>query len=169
MPGRVGELEAPRGSHERAVGDVDRDALLALGAEAVRQEREVDVAVAATLARLLHVLELVGHHLLRVVEEPPDERRLPVVDGAARDEAKELRRARSARMSLEVPDTLAVLHRRLAHLVVRTRLATLGDPRRGDLADDLVDRGSLRADAPVQLMSPTVRKRTVSRNVASCG
>ena len=43
-PGRVGDDElAPRGG-EVAVGDVDRDALLPLGAQAVGEQREVDVA-----------------------------------------------------------------------------------------------------------------------------
>ncbi len=60
VAGRVGELEAAARRDEGAVGDVDRDALLALGAQAVGEEREVDVAVAAALARLLDVLELVG-------------------------------------------------------------------------------------------------------------
>jgi hypothetical protein len=83
VPGRVGELEAAPRRDERAVGDVDRDPLLALGAEAVGEEREVDVAVAAALARLLDVLELVGEDLLRVVEQPADQRRLAVVDRAA--------------------------------------------------------------------------------------
>ena len=45
---RVGELEAPPGRDERAVGDVDRDPLLALGAQAVGEQREVDVVVPAT-------------------------------------------------------------------------------------------------------------------------
>ena len=90
VAGRVGELEAARGGDERPVGDVDRDPLLALGAQAVGKQREVDVPVAASLARLLDVLELVGHHLLRVVEEPSDEGGLAVVDGAARDEPQEL-------------------------------------------------------------------------------
>src|SRR6187402_3947683 len=49
--------------------------------------------------------------------------------------------------SLEVPDTLPVLHRRLAHLVVGPRLAPLGDPRRRDLAHDGVDRSCSGAHA----------------------
>ena len=49
-PGGVGEDEgAPRGG-EVPVGDVDGDALLALGAQAVGEQRQVDV-VAAVLAR----------------------------------------------------------------------------------------------------------------------
>src|SRR5690349_21075415 len=48
---------------------------------------------------------------------------------------------------LEVTDTLAVLHRRLADAVVGPRLTALGDARRRDLRDDLVDRPRLRDDA----------------------
>ncbi len=86
----VGELEAPRRGDERAVRDVDRDALLALCPEAVGQQRQVDVAVPAALARLLDVLELVRHHLLRVVEEAADQGRLAVVHRAAGHEAEQL-------------------------------------------------------------------------------
>ena len=76
-PGRVGQDErAPRGG-EVAVGDVDRDALLALGAQAVGQAREVELAVAPA-----QVVELVGEDRLGVVEQAPDERRLAVVDAS---------------------------------------------------------------------------------------
>ena len=92
-PGRVGELEAALRGDEAAVGDVDRDPLLALGAQPVGEQREVDVAVAAALARLLDVLHLVDEHLLRVEEQAPDQGRLAVVDGAAGDEPEQLGRA----------------------------------------------------------------------------
>ena len=80
---RVGELEAAPRRDERAVGDVDRDPLLALGAQPVGEQREVDVVVAAPPRRVLDVLELVDEDLLRVEEQPADQRRLAVVDGAA--------------------------------------------------------------------------------------
>ena len=99
---RVGELEAAARRDERAVGDVDRDPLLALGAQAVGEEREVDVRVAAPLRRLLDVLHLVDEDLLRVVEQPADQRRLAVVDRAARDEAQQLRLLRLLRNSRHV-------------------------------------------------------------------
>ena len=86
----IRELEAAPRRHEVAVGDVDRDALLALGAQAVGEQREVHVAVAAALARRLDVLHLVGEHLLGVEEQPADQRRLAVVDRAAGDEAEPL-------------------------------------------------------------------------------
>ena len=42
MPRRVGDDELALLAREEAVGDVDRDALLALGAKAVDQQREID-------------------------------------------------------------------------------------------------------------------------------
>src|SRR3712207_3008422 len=89
ISGRVGEDEpAPRGL-EVPVGDVDRDALLALGAQAVREQREVDRVEAAPGADVRDVRQLVGEDLLGVVEQPADQRRLAVVDGPAGDEADE--------------------------------------------------------------------------------
>jgi hypothetical protein len=79
---------------EVAVGDVDRDALLALGAQTVGQQGEVDVAVAAPPRGLLDVLELVLEDRLRVVEETADERRFAIVDGAGGRKADELGRWR---------------------------------------------------------------------------
>ena len=90
VTGRVGELEAAPRRDERAVRDVDRDPLLALGTEAVGEQREVDVVVAAASRRVLDVLELVDQDLLRVVEQPADQRRLAVVDRAGGDEAKKV-------------------------------------------------------------------------------
>jgi hypothetical protein len=65
---------------EVAVGHVDRDALLALGAQAVGEQRQVGVAVAAPLGGLLDVLELVLEDRLGVVEQAADQGRLAVVD-----------------------------------------------------------------------------------------
>jgi hypothetical protein len=75
-----------------AVGDVDRDPLLALGLETVQEQREVDLAAGRPL--LLAVArdrgELVLVDQLRVVQEPPDQGALPVVDRAAGEEPQEL-------------------------------------------------------------------------------
>ncbi len=88
VAGAVGEDERALAGGEVAVGHIDRDALLALGAQAVGEQREVEVAVReSALGRgALHLLELVGQDRLRVVQQPPDERRLAVVDGARRGE-----------------------------------------------------------------------------------
>jgi hypothetical protein len=90
VAGSVGDDELAARRVEVAVGDVDRDALLALGAQAVRQQSEVHVAVAAPPRGFLDVLELVLEDRLRVVQETADERRLAVVDRAGGREADEL-------------------------------------------------------------------------------
>ena len=86
VAGAVGEDESPPRRRERAVGDVDRDALLALGAQPVGQQRQIEPVDAA----LLDVRELVGEHGLRVIEQPPDQGRLPVVDAAGGGEAEKV-------------------------------------------------------------------------------
>ena len=88
VAGRVGDDELAPRRGEVAVGDVDRDALLALGAQAVGEQREVHVVVAAPAARLLDALELVLEDLLGVVEQAADQRALAVVDRAGRGEAQ---------------------------------------------------------------------------------
>ena len=93
VPGRVGDDEAPLRGREVAVGDVDRDPLLALGAQAVGQQREVEEVVAHALAGLLDVRELVGEDLLGVVQQPADQRALAVVDRAGGREAQQVGRA----------------------------------------------------------------------------
>ncbi len=90
---RVGDDEAPLRGREIAVGDVDRDALLALRPQPVGQQREVDEVVAHALARRLHLRELVAEHLLGVVEQPADQRALAVVHRAGCGEPQQVRRA----------------------------------------------------------------------------
>ena len=131
---RVGEDErAPRGGEE-AVGDVDRDALLALGAQAVGEQREVEPP--SPRSRLV---ELDGVEL--VVEDRASCRaaggrsacscrRRPI----PRSRRAGARAARSSGSSSEVALALAVLHRGHGHAVVGARLAALGHARGGDLA-----------------------------------
>ena len=86
----VGDDEFPQRRGEVAVGDVDGDALLALGPQPVGQQGEVGVLVAALAAEALDRLELVLEDGLGVVEEPADERALAVVDRTGGGEAEEL-------------------------------------------------------------------------------
>ena len=88
---RVGDDVLARVGREEAVGDVDRDALLALGGEAVEEEREVELlALRPDALRVgLERGHLILEEHLRLVEQPSDQRALAVVDGAARDEAQE--------------------------------------------------------------------------------
>ena len=79
---RVGQDElAPRGG-EVPVGDVDGDALFAFGLQAVGEQREVDRPGDAVLRRLLDRRHLIFIDGARVVQQPPDERALPVVHAA---------------------------------------------------------------------------------------
>jgi hypothetical protein len=78
------------GGREVAVGHVDGDPLLAFGAEAVGQQRQVRVLVATIARRALDRLELVLEDRLAVEEQPADQRRLPVVDRTGGGQAKQL-------------------------------------------------------------------------------
>jgi len=88
---RVGDDELSLVGGEEAIGDVDRDALLALRGEAVDEQREVEVlALRAVLLRVgLHCGELVLEEHLRFVQQAADQRALAVVDAAAGDEAQQ--------------------------------------------------------------------------------
>ena len=82
----VGDDELALVGRKEPVGDVDGDALLALGGEAIDEQREVDAFVAdvAVLALLAEARELVVEDELAVVEQPADQRRLAVVDASRR-------------------------------------------------------------------------------------
>jgi hypothetical protein len=91
VSGRVGNDEvAPRGG-EVAVGDIDRDSLFALGGQPVGQQREVEFAPlgAGGLRVGLQRRQLIGVQGLGLVEQPPDQRALAVVDRAAEKKPQE--------------------------------------------------------------------------------
>ncbi len=91
VAGRVGEDEAPARSLEIAVGEVDGDALLALGGEPVDQQRVVDLA--ARRAVFAAVALEGGHHVVGDVaaleQQPADQGRLAVIHAAAGEDAKD--------------------------------------------------------------------------------
>ena len=86
VAGRIGDDELALRRCEVTVGDIDRDALLALGLEPVGEEREVDRLAAAGARR--ECVELVGEDRAAVEEETADERALAVVDRAGGEKAK---------------------------------------------------------------------------------
>jgi hypothetical protein len=92
VAGRVGHDELARRRGEVAVGDVDRDALLALGGQPVEQQRVVELAVlrAGPLGVGLQRGELVVEDQLGLPQQAADERALAVVDAAAGDEAEQV-------------------------------------------------------------------------------
>ena len=74
---------------EIAIGDVDGDALFALGAQAVGQQGEIDLP-GAVVADAFDRADLVFVHALRVVEQAADQRRLAVVHAAGGGEAQQV-------------------------------------------------------------------------------
>ena len=50
MAGRIGNHERAPRRCKKPVGDIDRDALFALGLEAVEQERKIDVVFGSAVA-----------------------------------------------------------------------------------------------------------------------
>src|SRR5256885_1514721 len=82
MARRVADDELAAFGGEVAVGHVDGDALLAFGRQAVGQQRQVG------LAALGDAGQLVLQHGARVHQKSADQRALAVIDGAAGDEAQ---------------------------------------------------------------------------------
>jgi hypothetical protein len=76
---RVGDDELTARGGEVAVRHVDGDALLPLGPQAVGQQGQVGVVLAALLARALHSGELIAEDRLGVEQQPPDQGALAVV------------------------------------------------------------------------------------------
>ena len=85
VAGRVGDDERAAGRGEVAVGDVDRDALLALGPQAVGEQGEVELAVAVTPAGPLDgASSWSSNSVLVSWSSRPIRVRLAVVDRAGR-------------------------------------------------------------------------------------
>ena len=90
MAGGIGDNELALVGREEAVGDVNRDALFALGLQPVEQKGKVHLlALRAVLdAVLLERGELVLEQQLGVKKQPADQRRLAIIDRTAGDEAQ---------------------------------------------------------------------------------
>jgi hypothetical protein len=91
VPGSVGDDELPARRREIPPGHVDGDPLLALGLQAVDEEGEVEREAARAEPRRVGAgrLEMVVVDAVPVVEEPPDQGALPVVDAPRRQEPQE--------------------------------------------------------------------------------
>ena len=106
VAGSVGDHELALRRREVAVGDVDRDPLLALGPQAVGQQRQVGLLVAALDRGLLDRAELVFEDRFGVVQEPPDQGRLAVVHRAGGGDPQQLAGTRSNPPSCDPPSPL---------------------------------------------------------------
>ena len=183
VAGRVGDDELAPRRGEVAVGDVDRDALLALGAQAVGEQREVRCSSSPRRSRGPLDVPRAGPRRSAWSRRAGGRsawtcRRRP--SRRWRSGAARIRRLGGSvrRPPSEVALALAVFHRRLGDAVVGAGRAALGDARGGDLGDDR-RRASPRVDAtaPVQrhvadgavahrLRRTAPRRRSSSTNVA---
>ncbi len=90
VPGRVRDDEFALRCREVTIGNIDGDALLALGSQTIRQQRKVD----GPIARAIHAAgadagKLILVDALGVVEQTPNQRALAVVDRPGRGEAQQ--------------------------------------------------------------------------------
>ena len=89
-PGRIGDDELPLGRGEIAIRDVDGDALFALRAQPVGEQREVHGARGFIHGGFGDGAELVLVHTFGVVKQAADERGFSVIDAAAGEEAEQV-------------------------------------------------------------------------------
>src|SRR3990172_2928156 len=104
MAGRVGHDEFAPVRGKEAVGDVNGDALLALGGQTVEEQCEIQITPLGTdLFRVaLERRQLILEDQLRFVEQAADERALAVVDAAAGEESQEALVLVGVKISLDV-------------------------------------------------------------------
>ena len=90
MTGRVGDDEGAARGRKLAIGDIDGDALLALGLESAAQQREIDVAGGGAVpARVTgERCRLVVGNLTGFEQQSAQQRRLAVVDRAAHEKTE---------------------------------------------------------------------------------
>jgi hypothetical protein len=76
---------------EETIGHVDGDALLALGRQAIHQQRKIQILSLGTTAPavLLQGGELILENHPAVIQQPADQRGLPVIDAAAGHETQQ--------------------------------------------------------------------------------
>ncbi|OPZ55639.1 MAG: hypothetical protein BWY91_00893 [bacterium ADurb.BinA028] len=158
VPRSVGEDVGAGGGREVAVGHVDGDALLPLGAQAVGEQSEVGGLQAPVAAHPLDGGELVGEDRLGVVQEATDKGGLAVVDAPRRGEAQQLvRHGLDGGSHQKYPSFLrssmaASDNRSSARVAPRS---VSREPATSRTTSATVSASE--STAPVQLMSPTVR------------
>src|ERR1700681_302631 len=85
----VGDDEFPSRSGEVTIRNVDGDSLLALGAQTIRQKREINRSARAVNPALFHGSQLVFVDALGVMQQPSNECGLAVIHAAGSCEAQQ--------------------------------------------------------------------------------
>ena len=145
----VGDDELAARRREVAVRHVDRDALLALGPQAVGEQRQVGVLEALVAARALDGLELVLEDVLALVEQAADEGALAVVDRTGGGEPEQLHQKYPSFLRSSMAASVNLSSARVAPRSVTREAAT------SVITSSIVI--AALSTAPVQLASPTVR------------
>ena len=151
---------------EVAVGHVDGDALLALGLQAVGQQRQVDRRAGGLL---LQRVELVGEDGAAVEQQPADQRALAVVDAAGGEEAQGsvvLDWGLVVLIRNSLPSCAAPSRRREVRSSMRVAPRSLTVTFSVSATISVALAAGL-STGQVQVMSPTVRKRTSAVSTVS--
>ena len=139
------------GRREVAVCDIDRDALLAFGLQAVGQEREIDAFAAAPFVFALRAFDLILKCALSFDKQSADERRFSVIDIAGGGESKNVTAQKYPSRFLSsmvlAPWSMILVERSL--ILAETVSSAISS------SVDAQD-----ATAPVHGAQPSVRKRT---------
>jgi len=90
VAGCIRDDELALGGGKVSVGHIDRDALLALSPEPIRQQGEVDMFVSTLPGGIFHCRQLVFKNIFGVVKEPPDEGAFSVVNASGSGEAQKV-------------------------------------------------------------------------------
>ena len=91
MSWRIGDDELALVGGEKAIGHVDRDALLPFSGQSVNEQGKVDILTLSShfLGVAFERCQLVLEDHLCVIEQATDQGRLSVVHGSTGDEAKQ--------------------------------------------------------------------------------
>ena len=158
---RVGDDELSASRREVPIGDIDGDPLLALGAEAIHQQGQVDLGPPSPAAGALERGQLVVEDLLRLVQQTTDERALAVVHGADRREPEQVKLHRP--LSCGGVGVQKYPSRFRSSIAVSENVSSARVAPRSLIraaAVSLITSATVRAceaTAPVDVMSPTVR------------
>ena len=142
---------------EIAIGDIDRDALFALGLEPVHQQREVDIVAVVPKRResALERFELIVENQPRLVEQAADQRRFAVIDRAASQQSQQDAGVRAdgrrlicdRRRASEIALALLLFHR-AGFVVIDQPALPLRGARAAHFGDHLGERRGLRTRSP---------------------
>ncbi len=145
MARAIGNDEIAGRAGEVTIGDIDRDALFALGAEAIDKQGEIRFPASSPddSAILVERRQLVVGHFAQIMEQASDQRRFAVVDATAGDEAKE--RARHQKYPSRFLRSIDP-----AEIMIDRAALPLGGSARPHFGDDRIEVGRFALDCTAE-------------------